>query len=79
MEIHLAIQELISAKQCTISKIARETGMTRGYIYKILNGQHSPTLYTLNRLAAVLDLPLSEIILFAENEVFLDEQHRVPL
>jgi len=70
MEIHLAIQEFIIAKNLTISDLAKESGITRGYIYKVLSGEHSPTLYTLDRLARVLEIPLSELILFAENEVF---------
>ncbi|MDC7246152.1 MAG: helix-turn-helix transcriptional regulator [Sphaerochaetaceae bacterium] len=70
MEIHQAIQEFIIAKNLTVAKLAQESGITRGYLYKILNGEHSPTLYTLDRLAKVLEIPLSEIILFAENDVF---------
>ena len=71
MDIHLAIQQVIIEKRFTISDISKESGLTRSYIYKILSGQHSPTIYTLCRFADALEISLSELIMVAEGEPVL--------
>ena len=68
MNIHLAIQQIILEKHFTISDISKESGLTRSYIYKVLSGRHSPTIYTLGRFADALEIPLSELIMVAEGE-----------
>ena len=68
MEIHLAIQQILKEKDFTISEISKESGLTRSYIYKVLNGKHSPTIYTLSRFADALEISLSELIMVAEEE-----------
>ena len=68
MEIHLAIQQILKEKEFTISEISKESGLTRSYIYKVLNGKHSPTIYTLSRFADALEISLSELIMVAEEE-----------
>jgi transcriptional regulator with XRE-family HTH domain len=71
MDIHLAIQQVIIEKRFTISDISKESGLTRSYIYKILSGQHSPTIYTLGRFADALEISLSELIMVAEGETIV--------
>ncbi|NCB01968.1 MAG: XRE family transcriptional regulator [Spirochaetia bacterium] len=71
MDIHLAIQHILTEKNITISAVSRESGLTRSYIYKVLSGRHSPTIYTLSRFAEALEMPLSELIMVAEGDGFI--------
>lgn len=68
MNIHYAIHQVILEKKLTISDISKESGLTRSYIYKVLSGRHSPTIYTLCRFADALEIPLSLLIMVAEGE-----------
>lgn len=66
MSIHLAIMAVLEARNYPIAQFARTIGMNRGYVYKIVHGEVSPTLHTLERLAAGLDMKLSELFALQE-------------
>lgn len=72
MSIHLALQEILKARNYPMAQFARDLGMQRGYLYKIVRGIHSPTLFTLERIAGGLDMRVSELIAFAE---LLESKH----
>lgn len=62
MEIGQALLRLLQARNCPISHFAREVGMTRAQLYRILHDRHSPTLFTLERIGRALDLSVSEFL-----------------
>ena len=67
MYIGQALQQILRAKNYTISTFARITGMSRSQLYKILNDEHSPTLASVERLCKALDLTVSELITMVED------------
>lgn len=48
------------------NKLSILTGFNRGYLYKLENDLISPTLETLEKLAQVFEVPVSELIIKTE-------------
>jgi len=68
MRIDQALLNVLHSRNCSIAQYARQTGMSRSQIYKILKGEHSPTLVTLKRLSDGLGMSVSEFIAMIESE-----------
>lgn len=56
------IREMRKAKRMTQVKLARATGMVRPNLSRIEAGRHRPTLATLERIAAALQVPVADLI-----------------
>ncbi len=61
MLIGKRIRELREEKKLSQGEIAQRTGLLRHYISRVENGHTVPSLETLERLAAALDLPLYQL------------------
>lgn len=61
MNIGARLRSLREAKNITIYKLAKETGISQNHISGIELGKRQPTLETLTRLLAPLDLTLVEL------------------
>lgn len=79
MSIHLAIIAVLEARNYPIAQFARTIGMHRGYVYKIVHGEVSPTLHTLERLAAGLNMKLSELFALQETIEKMQQTKEAPL
>jgi transcriptional regulator with XRE-family HTH domain len=66
MEIGAEIRRLRKSLDLTVSELGAAAGISTGMLSKIENGGISPSLATLDGLAAALNVPISR--LFAENE-----------
>lgn len=62
-----AVRQLRQEQRLTISDVAGQAHISRGMLSKIENGQASTTLETLNKLAAVLGVSLSQLFRTFEN------------
>ena len=68
MEIGQALLRLLQTRNCPVSHFAREVGMPRSQLYRIIQDRHSPTLFTLERIGRALDLSVSEFLGLVEME-----------
>ncbi len=55
------LRQLREQKGFSQADIERATGLLRGYISRVENGRTVPSLETLERLAAALDIPLYQL------------------
>lgn len=60
--IGLAVRRLRETKGYSIQELAQKTGMKRPNLSRLEHGKHQPSLETLERLAAALEVPVAEII-----------------
>lgn len=60
------IRELRKERGLTIEGLARDAALHPTYVSGIERGRNNPSLEALRKLATVLDVPLSEIVLRAE-------------
>jgi len=61
-EIGARIREARRARAMTQLDLAQATGIRRPNVARLERGGNTPTLETLQRVAAALDLPLSELV-----------------
>lgn len=57
-----ALKELIAKRQTTIEKLAADAGISPDVIYKTLAGKRKPTLASIGKLAAALDVEPGELL-----------------
>jgi len=62
------LRELRGRRSWSLSRLAEETGLSKGMLSKIENGQTAPSLGTLVRLATALDAPLTAFFRGLEEE-----------
>ena len=62
----LAIREARSRAGVSQERLAELAGLDRTYVSGVERGSRNPTLDSMSRLAAALNLPLSELITRAE-------------
>ena len=55
----LNIDYILKSKRLTKKEVARRMGLTRESVHRILSG--NPTLENINKLAAALEVPVSEL------------------
>ncbi|MGI6432552.1 MAG: helix-turn-helix domain-containing protein [Sphaerochaetaceae bacterium] len=73
MQFNYALHHLLKNRNYPIAQFARDTGITRTHLYRILHGDNSPTLDTLNRMSKALQMPLSHFIQLCEEYQSLPE------
>ena len=67
MSIGLRIRHLREQKGLSQGDIERQTGMLRGYISRVEHGHTTPSVETLHRFAAALDVPMYRLFYTAED------------
>jgi len=67
MQIGQRIRTLREQESLSQGDIEERTGLLRCYISRVENGHTIPSLETLERLAAALDMPLYELFFDGEN------------
>ncbi len=68
MKIGNAIKIIRDQKGISQNKLSKLTGLNRGYLYRLENDQISPSIEMLEKIAVVLDVRVSDIVLMAEKE-----------
>ena len=68
MLIGQRIRQLREEKHMSQGDIERQTGMLRGYISRVEHGHTVPSVETLQRFAAALDVPLYRLFYTGEDE-----------
>lgn len=63
MEIGAKIRAIRNRKKITIAQMCEETGLSKGFISNIENNNTSPSINTLNTIAAFLNVPLPYLLL----------------
>lgn len=56
------LRRLRAARGLTLDALAEAVGLDKGYLSRLERGQKSPSVATLLRLAAALDVPVAELI-----------------
>lgn len=68
MQYGRAIRFVRSAKSVSQTKLARDSGLTPGYISLIESGQRAPSLGALESMAKALAVPLYLVMLLAADD-----------
>ena len=64
---------VIEQKNISITFLAKESGLSRQSIYKLLNRQSNSTIQTLEKICKVLNIPITQILSKEESEkIFQD-------
>jgi len=71
MVIGTRLKKLREDKSLSQGDIEKRTGLLRCYISRVENGHTVPSLETLERLAAALEIPLHQLFFEADGEVVL--------
>jgi len=71
MVIGSRLKKLREEKSLSQGDIEKRTGLLRCYISRVENGHTVPSLETLERLAAALEIPLHQLFYEADGEVSL--------
>lgn len=58
------LRELRKAKNLSQEALSKEAGLDRTYVGKIERGEKSPSLHTIEKLANILDVEISELFKF---------------
>jgi transcriptional regulator with XRE-family HTH domain len=61
-KLGLNLKKIRTKKGITQGDIAKELGVSRGFISTIENGKTNPTLTTIAKLARVLDVSINELL-----------------
>ncbi len=62
MSIEIALYKILKQRRYPLAKFARDSGITRSHLYRLLDGSCSPTLVTLKQISETLELPLVELV-----------------
>ncbi|MFA5570086.1 MAG: helix-turn-helix domain-containing protein [Sphaerochaetaceae bacterium] len=66
MQFDKALHHLLKQKQYPVAQFARDVGISRTHLYRILHGSHSPTLQTMKQMSDALKMNLSDFIRLIE-------------
>jgi DNA-binding phage protein len=55
------IKEIAHEKNIKISQIIRETGLSKSYVYDVINQKSNPTIMVAMKIAAALDGRIHEV------------------
>lgn len=58
----LRIRELAEGKRLSMNRLADFAGFDRGHLSRIMNRKSSPTLRTLKKIAAALEVEVAELL-----------------
>jgi transcriptional regulator with XRE-family HTH domain len=61
-EIGVTIRKLREVRQWSLRVLAKESGVSLGYLQKIEKGSHKPTVAILEKVAAALDVSVKSLI-----------------
>lgn len=56
------LRQLAKEKKLSVNRFADFAGVGRGYLSRLLRAEQSPTLDTLEKLAAVLDVEVRDLV-----------------
>ena len=76
MSIGQRIRLIRTQKGISQGDVERSTGMLRGYISRVEHGHTVPSVETLHRFAAALDVPMYRLFYTAQDEVTLPTGRR---
>ncbi|MDD3823090.1 MAG: helix-turn-helix transcriptional regulator [Sphaerochaetaceae bacterium] len=62
MHIEHALLQVLKERRYPVARFARDIGIARSHVYRILRGNHSPTLDTVRRMSEALQMSVSEFI-----------------
>jgi transcriptional regulator with XRE-family HTH domain len=68
MDVGKAIRDLRVKAGYSQDKLVGETGISRSQLYFIESGRCVPRVETMEKIASVLHMRVSDIILYAENQ-----------
>lgn len=57
------IREIAFEKNIRISQIVKETGLSKTFIYAVINGKSNPTINTALKIAKVLNSTVGELFI----------------
>jgi gp16 family phage-associated protein len=55
------VEAKMKAANVSVAELAEKTGLSRQYIYRVLNGEHVPTLAVAEKIASKLGLHISTV------------------
>lgn len=76
---HEALRLIRQFHNLTLTEVAEKIGVSKSYLSQIENGHRKPSLELLEGYAATFKMPLSGILLFAENVGAPDIESRIRL
>jgi transcriptional regulator with XRE-family HTH domain len=68
MKIGKAIQELRKQKGLSKNELCLNTGLNKGYVYRLENNLISSSVAMLERIAEALNMSVSELIQFTKDQ-----------
>lgn len=69
MDIGSTIRTIRKRKNITIAQICEETGLSQGFMSQVENNKTSPSIATLENIAAALEVPLAYLLLKKEERM----------
>ena len=69
MDIGTAIRAIRRRKNITIARICEQTGLSQGFMSQVETNKTSPSIATLENIAAALDVPLAYLLLKKEERM----------
>ncbi|WP_322903173.1 cupin domain-containing protein [Paenibacillus campi] len=79
MEIGSMIRAIRKRKNITIAQICEQTGLSQGFMSQLENNKTSPSLATLESIAAVLNVSLAYLLLSREERINVVKKDERPL
>ncbi len=79
MDIGSMIRAIRKRKNITIAQICEQTGLSQGFMSQLENNKTSPSLATLESIAAVLNVSLAHILLSREERINVVKKDERPL
>lgn len=61
MNLDSSLLNLLKQRGYPLAQFARDAGIARSHLYRLLNGDSSPTLYTMTKISEALQLSLEHI------------------
>ena len=76
MEISERLRTIRLAKNISVYRIAKETGISHNHITDLEHGRRNPSVETLKRLVVPLGITMSELFCDDETVAYLSEKER---
>lgn len=76
MKIHETLKKLLKNKQISQIELAEKIGKSTTAVSQILTGAYNPTHKTLEKIAVVLNMPVTAIYLLSLDEKDLEQNKR---
>lgn len=69
MDFEIVLQNLLREYHMNVTELTRQSTLHPSYVYKLLKGEHSPSLHTLELIAEVFGLSVSTLIQLTEQDI----------